>query len=258
MTKYFAGIDIGSITTEVVIVDDDGKIKGYAIELTGAESKKAMEKAFAQALEKAGLLKENVRKVVATGYGRERANADLKITEITCHARGVSEIYKDARTVIDIGGQDSKAIRLDDKSRVINFQMNDKCAAGTGRFLEVMARALEVEVSEMGALERKSQKQLLVSSVCTVFTESEIVGLLARGEKREDIIRAVHNSVAERIYGLVSRVGIEPAIVASGGVAKNSGVIRALEEKIGMKLLVPDEPQIMGAYGAALIAREKT
>jgi len=258
MKNYFAGIDIGSISTEVVIVDQGGKIRGYAIELTGAESRKAVERAFTRALAQAKIKREDLLKVVSTGYGRERAQADWKITEITCHGRGVYEIFKNARTIIDIGGQDSKAIRLDETGRVINFQMNDKCAAGTGRFLEVMARALEVEVSEMGELEKKSQKQLQVSSVCTVFAESEIVGLLARGEKREDIIRAVHNSVAEKIYGLASRVGIEPEPALSGGVAKNSGIARALEDKIGMKLLVPEEPQIMGAYGAALIAREKS
>ncbi len=257
MTGYFAGIDIGSISTEAVIVDQGGKILGCAIELTGAESSKALQRALGRSLEQAGIGQEHVSQTVSTGYGRERAPSDWKITEITCHGRGVYEIFPQVRTILDIGGQDSKAIRLDQTGRVINFQMNDKCAAGTGRFLEVMARALEVEVSEMGSLEKQSQKPLRVSSVCTVFTESEIVGLLARGEKREDIIKAVHNSVAERVFGLLSRVGIEPEISLSGGVAKNIGIVRALSEKIGLKLLVPEEPQIMGAYGAALIAREK-
>ncbi len=258
MIKYYAGIDIGSISTEVVIVDADGKIAGYAIELSGAESAKALERALVRALEQAGLKREDLLAKVATGYGRERAEAEYKVTEITCHARGVAQLYREARTVIDIGGQDSKAIRLDLNGKVANFQMNDKCAAGTGRFLEVMARALEVEVGEMGALEKKSRKQLRVSSVCTVFTESEIVGLLARGEQREDIIKAVHDSVAERVYGLVSRIGIEPEIALTGGVAKNGGVVRALAEKFGRELLVPEEPQIMGAYGAALIAAERS
>ena len=256
MKKYFAGIDIGSISTEVVIVDDRGKIQGYAIELSGADSRKAQDRAFAEALKQAGLKQTDLQKIIATGYGRERANADSNVTEITCHSRGVFEIFPQVRIIIDIGGQDSKAIRVDEKGKVINFQMNDKCAAGTGRFLEVMARALEVEVSEMGEMEKASKKKLQVSSVCTVFTESEIVGLLARGEKREDIIRAVHNSVAERVFGLVSRVGIEPEIALSGGVAKNSGVARALSEKLNRQILLPEEPQIMGAFGAALIAME--
>ena len=255
--KYYAGIDIGSISTEAVIADEAGKIAGYAIELTGAEGKKASERAFARAVAQAGIKRGQIAKTVATGYGRERAEADLKITEITCHGRGAHHLYPSAATVIDIGGQDSKAIRLDQQGKVTNFAMNDKCAAGTGRFLEVMARALEVEVSEMGELEKKSTKQLSVSSVCTVFAESEIVGLLARGEKREDIIRAVHNSISERIFGLASRVGVQPEVILSGGVAKNQGMRRSLEEKVKMRIIVPDEPQIIGALGAALIAREK-
>jgi len=256
--RYFAGVDIGSISTEVVIIDEQGEIKGYGIELSGAESKKAEERAFKSALKSAGLARKDMVQVVATGYGRERASADFKITEITCHAKGAHLLYPSVRTIIDIGGQDSKAIRIDEQGKVIHFQMNDKCAAGTGRFLEVMARALEVEVSELGALEKKSKKDLKVSSVCTVFAESEVVGLLAKGEKREDIIRALHSSVAERIFGLASRVGIEPEIALTGGVAKNQGMIRALEEKVGRKILIPIEPQIIGAFGAGLLAKEKT
>jgi len=257
MTRFYAGIDLGSISTDVVVVDDSGAVKGFAIELTGAESQKSAGRAMEGALAKAGVSREKITLVAATGYGRERAEADMKITEITCHGRGAYETFKQARTVIDIGGQDTKAIRLDGRGKVENFAMNDKCAAGTGRFLEVMARAMEIEVGEMGRLDRDSVKQLRVSSVCTVFAESEIVGLLARGEKREDVIRAVHNSVAERIFGLASRVGLEAPLVLTGGVAKNQGMRRALEEKTGMVILVPEEPQIIGALGAALIARER-
>ena len=256
MEKLYAGVDIGSISTEVVLIDREKNLRGYAIELTGAETGKALERAMESALAQAGAKREQIQRIVATGYGRERANADGQITEITCQAKGAFHLFPRARTIIDIGGQDSKAIRIDAQGRVLAFQMNDKCAAGTGRFLEVMARALEVEVSEMGELEKKSQRKLQVSSVCTVFAESEVVGLLARGEKREDIIRALHNSVAERVLGLVSRVGAEPEIVISGGVAKNSGVVRALSERLGRKLLVPEESQIVGALGAALFALE--
>ena len=257
MTNYFAGIDIGSISTEVVVIDDRGQILGYDIEMTGAESKKALDRAMLQALAQAGLERGQITKTAATGYGRERAGADYQITEITCHGRGAFAVFPEARTVIDIGGQDSKAISLDERGRVQNFAMNDKCAAGTGRFLEVMARALEIEVSRMGELDGQSRNQLHVSSVCTVFAESEVVGLLARGEKREDIIHGLHNSVAERVFGLAHRVGIQPRLVLTGGVAKNQGMRRALEEKIGMSILIPDEPQIMGAFGAALLARER-
>ena len=255
--KYFAGIDIGSISTEVVIIDETEKVRAYAIELSGADSRKSLVRAMNEAIGQAKIESGQIVKTVATGYGRERTDADFKITEITCHARGAYQAFPQTRTVIDIGGQDSKAIRLDDHGRVINFAMNDKCAAGTGRFLEVMARAMEIEVSQMGEIEKKSTKPLHVSSVCTVFAESEIVGLSARGEKREDIIRAVHNSVCERVFGLVSRVGVVPAVTLTGGVAKNLGMKRALEEKVGTAILVPEEPQIMGAYGAALIAKEK-
>jgi len=257
MTKYFAGIDIGSISTEVVVVDDAGKILGYGIELTGAESAKAVDRAMSQALAQAELKRDQFKRLAATGYGRERAEADYKITEITCHAQGAFTIFPEARTVIDIGGQDSKAIRLDERGKVSNFAMNDKCAAGTGRFLEVMARAMEIEVSRMGELDGKSRNHLHVSSVCTVFAESEVVGLLARGEKREDIIHALHNSVAERIFGLAHRVGIAPRLVLTGGVAKNQGMKRALEEKTGMSILIPEEPQTVGAFGAALLARAR-
>jgi predicted CoA-substrate-specific enzyme activase len=246
--KFFAGM----------IVDESGKPAAQSVVATGAESLRAIEAALAQALNQARIQRDRLAYIISTGYGRERVEfGDGRITEITAHGRGALSLFPGTRTVIDIGGQDSKVIRLDEAGRVINFQMNDKCAAGTGRFLEVMARALEVDVAQMGELSLNSRNPLRVSSVCTVFAESEVVGLIARGEKREDILRAIHAAVADRTQGLAGRVGLKPEVTLSGGVAKNKGVVRALEERLGFKVNIPQEPQTTGALGAALIARDR-
>jgi predicted CoA-substrate-specific enzyme activase len=178
------------------------------------------------------------------------------ITEITCHARGAFFVHPETRTVIDIGGQDSKVIRLDGQGRNVDFQMNDKCAAGTGRFLEVMAHALEVNLEDLGGLSLSAQRTIQISSMCTVFAESEVVSLIAENQPKEVIIRGLHDAIADRILGLVRRVGVEEKVTLTGGVAKNEGVVRALEERLAVRLFVPPEPQIIGALGAALLARE--
>jgi (R)-2-hydroxyacyl-CoA dehydratese activating ATPase len=255
---WFAGVDVGSISAEVVIVDEAGTIGSYAIGYTGANSVAAAERTLEEALGKAGLTRERIADVISTGYGRARVPfAGSQVTEITCHARGAFAEFPATRTVIDIGGQDSKAIRLDAGGRVQNFQMNDKCAAGTGRFLEVMARALEVELVEMGPLALTSTEKVSVSSVCTVFAESEVVGLIHQGADKRDIIRGIHAAIADRTRALVGRVGIESEVTMTGGVAKNAGVVKELEDRLGQKLNLPAEPQIMGALGAALIARDR-
>jgi len=193
---------------------------------------------------------------VTTGYGRSSFPlAHKMITEITCHARGAFYICPETRTVIDIGGQDSKVIRLDKQGRNVDFQMNDKCAAGTGRFLEVMARALEVRLEDLGRLSRSAQRTIKISSMCTVFAESEVVSLIADNQPKEVIIRGLHDAIADRILGMVRRVGVEEKVTLTGGVAKNEGVVLALEERLGVKVFVPPEPQIIGALGAALLAR---
>jgi len=254
----FAGIDVGSLSAKVVLVDESKQVKGQAITLTGASSVKAAERAFAEALSAAQAGRDAVACIVSTGYGRDRILfAHKRVTEISCHARGAAALFPGTRTVIDIGGQDSKVIRVDANGRVQNFQMNDKCAAGTGRFLEVMARALEVDLEEMGSLSLQSKNQVKVSSVCTVFTESEVVGLVASGAPREDIIRAIHSAVADRTRSLAGRVGIEPEITMTGGVAKNAGVVTELSDRVGHPLNLPAEPQTAGALGAALIAWEQ-
>jgi predicted CoA-substrate-specific enzyme activase len=251
-----AGIDIGSITAETVILKDD-RILGYSILPTGANSRTAAERSLAVALEQAKIRPEDLFGIVTTGYGRASFHLSHKrITEITCHARGAFFVRPETRTVIDIGGQDSKVIRLDGQGRNVDFQMNDKCAAGTGRFLEVMARALEVDLEDLGRLSRSAQRTIQISSMCTVFAESEVVSLIAGNQPKEMIIRGLHDAIADRILGLVRRVGVEEGVTLTGGVAKNEGVVRALGERLGVKLFVPPEPQIIGALGAALLAKD--
>ena len=250
-----AGIDIGSITAETVILQNN-LILSSSIVPTGANSRLAAERSLAVALEAAKLTQKDLFRIVTTGYGRSSFPlAHKMITEITCHARGAFYICPETRTVIDIGGQDSKVIRLDKQGRNVDFQMNDKCAAGTGRFLEVMARALEVRLEDLGRLSRSAQRTIKISSMCTVFAESEVVSLIADNQPKEVIIRGLHDAIADRILGMVRRVGVEEKVTLTGGVAKNEGVVLALEERLGVKVFVPPEPQIIGALGAALLAR---
>ena len=243
------------MSTDAVVMSED-EILSYVVVPTGASNRKAAQRAWREALKKAGLKKADY--VVATGYGRDGMDfADASVTEITCHARGAHHIFPDVRTVIDIGGQDSKIIRVNESGRTEDFVMNDKCAAGTGRFLEVMAKALEVGREDMGPLSLESTDEIKVSSICTVFAESEVVGLIAAGHETRDILRGIHRAIAGRVAALSGRVGIAPRLVMTGGVAKNVGVKRALEERLGIEITVPPEPQIVGAIGAAIIAAQK-
>jgi len=256
--KYYAGIDIGSLSTETVLIDKAGNILAAHIMATGSSSIKAAQKSFDNALNDAGATAEDIVYCVSTGYGRNKTPfADTKVTEITCHAKGAHVLFPEARTVIDIGGQDSKAIRIDENGNVLNFMMNDKCAAGTGRFLEVMARALEVDLEELGPLALQSDEDIKVSSVCTVFAESEVVSLIGEGLPTARIAWGVCRSVADRTISLAERVGLTPPIVMTGGVAKNVGVVAALEKRLNQKLTISDEPQIVGALGAAHLARSR-
>jgi predicted CoA-substrate-specific enzyme activase len=253
----FAGIDVGSVSTDAVLLDAQGRIAGSAVTATGASALKASEEALSFALRKARGTPPDIAFTVATGYGRERVpRADATVTEITCHARGARQLFPGAATVIDVGGQDSKVIRLSRDGKVADFAMNDKCAAGTGRFLEVMARTLETDLETMGPLSLSSRRALNVSSTCTVFAESEVISLIASGAAPEDIARGIHVAISERIAALAETIGVLPPAVMTGGVAKNPGARKALEERLGLPLLVPEEPQLAGALGAALIARE--
>jgi predicted CoA-substrate-specific enzyme activase len=205
----------------------------------------------------AGMPAGDLDGIVATGYGRTAVGfADKQVTEITCHARGVCHMIPDVRTVIDIGGQDSKAMRLDEEGRVADFVMNDKCAAGTGRFLEVMARALEVPLDDLGFLALASLNPCPISSLCTVFAESEVVFLRGEGRAREDIAAGIHGAIASRVAAMLSQMGLEETVALTGGVARNSGVVRALCDELQLAVRVPERPQLTGALGAALIAAE--
>jgi predicted CoA-substrate-specific enzyme activase len=254
----YAGVDVGSLSTDAVLIDDEKIILAYSIVPTGVNTKKASEECLKQTLAQINKSQDEITYTVSTGYSRVRVPfADEQVTEITCHAKGANYFFPEARTVLDIGGQDSKAMKITKDGKVLEFAMNDKCAAGTGRFLEVMARALEIELDEMGELSLQSTKKLKISSVCTVFAESEVVSLLARGESAADIALALHEAISQRTKGLMAKVGIEQPVVITGGVAKNIGIIKSLEEILKIKLLIPSEPQIIGALGAALLARTK-
>ncbi len=250
------GIDVGSTSGEAVILDGD-KILAYSIVETGYNSRRAADTALELALECARLDRAAVGPIVATGYGRVAVDyATRQVTEISCYARGMHHIDSRVRTVIDIGGQDSKVISVSAKGKPTDFQMNDKCAAGTGRFLEVMARALKVELTEFATLGERSHQEVAISSMCTVFAESEVISLIADGVLREDIVAGLDRAIAKRVGAMVKRVGILPPVAFAGGVAKNAGVRCALERELGQALFVPQEPQIIGALGAALIARD--
>ena len=253
---YTCGIDVGSVSTEAVILDvKNNKILSYAISLTGSSSKNAAKKAFEDTLRNAGLKSGDIKAIIATGYGRINIPfADKNITEISCHARGVISVFPDLKTVIDIGGQDSKVIKLED-GNPIDFLMNDKCAAGTGRFLEVMARAMEIDLEQFAPIFIKTNGKVDITSTCTVFAESEIVSLIGQGTDKNKIIKGLIYSIANRITSMVERIGLTEPVCMTGGVAKNQGVVKALEEKLGVKIIIPDEPQITGALGAAYLAQ---
>ena len=255
MTMITMGIDVGSITTKVAVVVD-GKLKLSKIGLTGYDAKKAAEMMYQQVLESLKLDRNDIHGIVSTGYGRNSVSFSSKaITEITCHAAGAFFINPDVRSVIDIGGQDSKVILLNDKGRVLDFTMNDKCAAGTGRFLEVMARALEIELEKFGEMSLKSQAPSDISSLCTVFAESEVISLIAKGEKRENIVAGIHAAIGARIASMAKRVKISSPVMMTGGVAKNKGLVKALEKRLMQDILIVESAQVIGAIGAALLAR---
>lgn len=251
----FAGIDIGSITTKAAILSD-GKIVGTKVILTGYNAVEAGRKVFRELLDELEIDEADVKNIVATGYGRNNvAFAQKAITEITCHAAGARFLNSKIKTIIDVGGQDSKVISLDANGHVKDFAMNDKCAAGTGRFLEVMARALEVNLDDFGNFSARAEAPSKISSTCTVFAESEIISLISKGTTRENIIAGIHDAVAARITSMAKRIGISALVMMTGGVAKNGGVVQALEWKIGEKIHVSDYAQVNGAIGAAVKAR---
>ena len=256
--RYVAGVDSGSSSTDAVILDREGRMIGSAVLPTGKGAASGARKALDSALARAGLSLSDLDAIIATGYGRETTGVcDTSVTEITCHARGAHFLSPEARTVIDIGGQDSKVIRIDETGAVINFVMNDKCAAGTGRFLDMMARTMELSLSQMSEMGLHWQNEVAISSMCTVFAESEVVSLIAQNTPAEDIIHGLDMAVAGKTVSLVHRLGGEPSYIMTGGVAQNRGVVKALEEKLGEQIFVSDMAQLCGALGAALIALDR-
>ncbi len=248
------GIDIGSITAKGALLVD-GEILGTRVIFTGYNSGKAGRTVFEELLAEHKIKESDVNSIVSTGYGRENVEFSNKsITEITCHGAGAVFQDSETRTVIDIGGQDSKALAIDADGKVKDFAMNDKCAAGTGRFLEVMARALEVDLENFGSLSLNAQFPAKISSLCTVFAESEVISLISKGEYRENIMAGIHESIASRVSALAKRVGTQDKVVMTGGVAMNIGVVKALEEKLGKSITVASIPQENGAIGAAILA----
>lgn len=255
MNAFVMGIDFGSTTAKTVILDLDGGIVASNVAHMGAVSGQGVVASVADALNDAGLTQADMVRTVSTGYGRRMLDiAEKNYTEITCHARGAVAMVPEARLVIDIGGQDSKVIAVDANGLVVQFAMNDRCAAGTGKFLEVLARAMEIELDAMGVAALEAEQELKISSMCATFAETEVISLLAEGHGKPDVLAAVHASIANRTLGLVSRVGKVGPVAMTGGVARNPAAVHHIEKVLGMPLLLPERPQIAGALGAALLA----
>ena len=254
-----AGIDVGSVTTKTVLLEGD-KIIGFHLVPTKADPNLAAKTALEESLRVAKISKDKISYTVSTGYGRRAIDyGDKAITEISANAKGSvflgSSVGK-IHTIIDLGGQDSKAISLDDSGKITRFLMNDKCAAGTGKFMEVMANTLDVKLDEIGDISLTATNPTKINSTCTVFAESEVISLIARRVKKEYIIAGLHNSIAKRLATMAKGVGVKDVVAFDGGGAKNSGIRAALEKSLGVKIHVPEQPQFVVALGAALFARD--
>lgn len=254
---YAAGVDVGSTQTKAIIIDEKRKIVGRALIDTGANVVLAAQNAFSQALSASGLRETEVEYVIGTGYGRYRVTfGNAQVTEISCHGRGAVHMFPGTRTVVDMGGQDTKAIKVSSEGEIVDFCMNDKCAAGTGRFLGAAAVALDIPLGDLGNRALQWQKPVRISTTCTVFAESEVLSWLGKGKRVEDILWGVHQSIASRSAALLRRVGIEDEITFTGGVTKNIAMIKALELRLDKKLNVSDDSHFMGALGASLFAMD--
>ncbi|MFA9375451.1 MAG: acyl-CoA dehydratase activase [Lachnotalea sp.] len=252
---FVLGIDSGSTSTNAVILNEKKEMVAHEVLRTGPKSGESAERILEQILEKANLKREDIDTIVSTGYGRVSIPfADENVTEISCHGKGANYLNPNVRTILDIGGQDSKVIKLNEAGEVVDFVMNDKCAAGTGRFLEMMAKTLELDISELGPISLNWKEDIDISSMCSVFAESEVISLIALNKEKGDIAHGLHKSIAAKSYSLMRRVGLKSGYMMTGGVAKNPGVVKAVEERIGEKLYISEEPEIVGALGAALFA----
>jgi predicted CoA-substrate-specific enzyme activase len=252
-----AGVDIGSSTSKAVLLNDK-EILGYSLIFTGSESVNSANRVLDEVLQKSNLSAREIQYIIATGYGRVIVPfAHEALTELTCHARGAHWLFPKVRTILDMGGQDCKAIRCDGAGRLQNFIMNDKCAAGTGRFLELMARVLGLSLDELGEMSLSAKSMIKINSTCAVFAKSEVTSLIREGKERQDVLAGLHSAIAGRVYTLLRGVGIEPELAITGGIGKNRGVVQEIEKRIGLKVLLPEEPQIVGALGAALFAQDR-
>ncbi|HWP50058.1 MAG TPA: (R)-2-hydroxyglutaryl-CoA dehydratase activase HgdC [Clostridia bacterium] len=250
------GIDVGSTASKCIVLKNGKDIIGKALIPVGAGTS-GPERVVKEIVETTGIKIEDMDYILATGYGRNSIEwANQQMSELSCHAKGAYFLFPEVHTVIDIGGQDVKVMQIENGA-MVNFQMNDKCAAGTGRFLDVMARVLEVKVSDLAMLGSHSTKRVAISSTCTVFAESEVISQLAQNTDKCDIINGIHHSVASRVVGLAHRVGVRDMVVMTGGVAQNAGVVKALEEELGHTIYTSPLTQYVGALGAALFANQK-
>jgi predicted CoA-substrate-specific enzyme activase len=255
MTEYFAGIDIGSTITKAVIFEKE--IIASVVGATGPEQRRLANRVMEEVLDQADLPFDAITYIISTGYGRINVPfADKQVTEISCHAKGVASLFPNARTIIDIGGQDSKAIKINEAGRPTDFVMNDKCAAGSGRFIEVIADSLEIALDNVGAISLTSENPAKISNICTIWAQQEVVASLAEGVPVPDLLAGVHESLADRVSRMVRRIRMEKEVVLTGGGAKNAGLVKALAQQMGVDILIPSEPLLTGALGAALLAKE--
>jgi len=255
---YTLGIDIGSTTSKAVILKEGKRIVAKSLASGGAGTSGPL-RVIKSVLEDSRLEREQIFYFLATGYGREAISwVNSELSELSCHAKAAYFLFPEVRTVIDIGGQDAKVLRIGEDGVLINFVMNTKCAAGTGRFLEVMARTMEVDIEELESMDWRSRHPVNISSTCTVFAESEVISQMAHNVDKCDIVKGIHRSAASRVAGLARNLGIKEEVVMTGGVAQNGGIVSALEEELGIRIKVAEFPQYAGALGAALFAYEKS
>jgi predicted CoA-substrate-specific enzyme activase len=255
LTAYFAGIDVGSTMTKVVILNEG--VVASIIGPTGPEQRRLANRVMEEALNKAALSFRAITYIVSTGYGRINVPfADKQFTEITCHAKGIISLFPKAKTIIDLGGQDVKGIKIDAAGKIVDFVMNDKCAAGSGRFIEVIADTLGVPLEKVGDLSLQSRSAAKISNICTIWAQQEVAASLAQGIPISDLLAGVHQSLADRIIRMANRLRVEDEVIVTGGGGKNKGLLKALYEQLGHEILVPEEPLITGALGAALMGKE--
>jgi predicted CoA-substrate-specific enzyme activase len=253
----FLGIDIGSSATKLVVIDENKNIVGQSVVQLGTGTS-GINSAVYNLYASNNFKSEDIMGSVVTGYGRKQfKGVETEVSEISCQAKGVNHLCPTVRTIIDIGGQDTKVIRINDKGKIQDFTMNDKCAAGTGRFISVMSKLLDIDIDCMGLIDKKSTETISISNTCAVFAESEVISKLSSGVSIPNIIAGIHQSVARRVAGLAHRNIIVPDVALTGGVAQNTGMIRALEQELDNQLIIPQDPQLTGALGAALFALEK-